>query len=257
MGIHPTAYIHPKAVLHDQVEVGPFACIGEHVTIDSGTVIGSHVVVKGKTKIGKDNHISPFVSVGGDPQTVAYAGELTMLEIGDRNTIHEYCTINRGCQQCGEGLTTIGDDNLFQAYVHVGHDCKINNHTVLVNNTTLGGHVQIDDYAILGAFTTVHQSCSIGQHAFLTRSCCAVHDVLPYLMVAHNPSVLRGLNKIGLKRRGFTAQDIAILEEAYRLVFRQRLLRKESIKALRALNAPALLDPWIQGIEDSQRGVVR
>jgi UDP-N-acetylglucosamine acyltransferase len=257
MSIHPSAIIDSKAELASNVTVGPFVSIGPDVQVGAGTRIDAHVVIQGETVLGRDNHIAPFVSVGGDPQTKAYAGEKTRLEIGDRNTIHEYGTINRGCLVSGEGVTRIGHDNLFQAYVHIGHDCIIGDGTVLVNNTTLGGHVTVDDYAVLGAFTTVHQFSRIGAHAFLTRSCCVVHDVLPYLMVAHNPSILRGLNKIGLKRKGFDSSDLAVLSEAYRVVFRQGLLIEDAVKALKSMDKPELLRPWIQAIEASERGIVR
>ena len=226
--IHQTAIIDSTAKLADGVQIGPYSVIGADVEIKAGTVIESHVVINGPTSIGCDNHIFQFASIGERPQDLKYAGEVTRLEIGDRNTIREYVTMNRGTEQ-GGGITKIGNDNLFMSYVHVAHDCVVGNHTVLANNATLAGHVTVDDYAILGGFTSVHQFTRIGAHCIAGFATAIDRDVLPYFTVAGNRAKAIGINKEGLKRRGFEPEVIRALQTAFKLLVKAKIAHNEAM----------------------------
>ncbi len=226
--IDPRAVVDPAAELAEDVEVGPFTVIGPGVEIGPGTEIGPHVVIRGYTRIGRDNHIFQFASIGEDPQDKKYAGEETRLEIGDRNRIREFTTIHRGTVQDG-GVTRIGDDNLFMAYTHVAHDCQIGSNAIMANAASLGGHVRLDDWAILGGFAIVHQFCRIGAHAFAAMGSVISKGIPPYVMVAGHPARARGLNTEGLRRRGFDAEQISRIKQAYRLVYSSDLLVKDAI----------------------------
>ena len=218
-GIHPTAVIDPGATLAADVEVGAYAVIGAEVEIGGGTVIGPHCSILGPTKIGRDNRIHGHAAIGGDPQDKKYSGERVALEIGDRNHIREFTTINRGTGD-GGGLTRIGDDNWLLAYVHIAHDCHIGNHCVFSNNATLAGHVTVEDHVILSGFAGVHQFCRIGAHAFIGMGAFVNGDVPPYLMVAQEKYARpRGINAEGLKRRGFDASRIGAIKRAYRALY--------------------------------------
>lgn len=218
-GIHPTAVIDPGATLADDVEVGAYAVIGAEVEIGGGTVIGPHCSILGPTRIGRDNRIHGHAAIGGDPQDKKYSGERVALEIGDRNHIREFTTINRGTGD-GGGITRIGDDNWLLAYVHIAHDCHIGNHCVFSNNATLAGHVTVEDHVILSGFAGVHQFCRIGAHAFIGMGAFVNGDVPPYLMVAQEKYARpRGINAEGLKRRGFDAPRIAAIKRAYRALY--------------------------------------
>ncbi len=234
MSIDPRAVVDPAARLAPGVSVGAYSIIGAGVEIGAATSIGSHVVIKGPTLIGEGNRFYPFSSIGDDPQDKKYGGEQTRLEIGDRNVIREYCTINRGTGQ-GGGVTRIGDDNWIMAYVHIAHDCLIGNNTVFANNASLAGHVQVDDHAVLGGFTLVHQFCSIGAHSFSGMGSTLSRDLPPYVTVSGNPAVPRGLNSEGLKRRGFSTEAIRALKRAYRVLFRSGLSLEEAIRELEAM----------------------
>ena len=199
--IDTRALIHPKAELASDVEVGPYTVIGPDVMIGEGSWIGPHVVINGPTRIGRHNKIFQFASVGEIPQDKKYGGEPTLLEIGDRNVIREFCTLNRGTAQ-GGGVTRIGSDNWIMAYVHIAHDCQIGNHTIFANNASLAGHVVIEDHVILGGFTQVHQFCALGAHCFTAFGSGIAKDVPPYVMVAGHPAEPHGLNVEGLRRRG-------------------------------------------------------
>lgn len=229
--IHPQALIAESAQIDEDVEIGPFSIIGEGVSIGAGTVIGPHVVIRGDTQIGRDNRIFQFASVGEDPQDKKYAGEQTRLEIGDRNTIREFATIHRGTVQ-DQGLTRIGNDNLFMAYIHVAHDCVIGDHAIMANAASLGGHVKIDDWAILGGFTMVHQFCHIGAHAFCAMGSAIGKDVPPYLMVGGHPARPHGINSEGLKRRGFDGEKLVRLKRAYKTVYHSGALLRDAIQTL-------------------------
>ena len=217
--IHSTAIIDPSAKLGSNVKVGPYSIIDKGVEIDDGCEIGPHVVIRGNTTIGKDTRIFQFASVGEEPQDKKYAGEETCLEIGERNVIRESCTINRGTSQ-DKGITRIGDDNWIMAYVHIAHDCVVGNNTILANNTSLAGHVTVGDYSILGGFTLVHQFCHIGAHSFSAMGSAIAKDVLPFVMVSGNAAKAHGLNSEGLKRRGFSAEELKNIKEAYRIIYR-------------------------------------
>ena len=218
-GIHPTAVIDPAAKLADDVEVGAYAVIGAEVEIGGGTVVGPHCSILGPTRIGRDNRIHGHAAIGGDPQDKKYQGERVALEIGDRNHIREFVTINRGTGD-GGGITKIGDDNWLLAYVHVAHDCHIGSHCVFSNNATLAGHVAVEDHVILSGFAGVHQFCRIGAHAFIGMGAFVNGDVPPYLMVAQEKYARpRGINAEGLKRRGFDAPRIAAIKRAYRALY--------------------------------------
>ncbi len=211
--IHPTALIADTASVASDVEIGPYSVIGDDVVIGSGTEIGSHVVINGPTEIGSDNKIYQFASIGDDPQDKKYAGEPTRLVIGDRNTIREYCTISRGTVD-DDGVTTIGDDNWIMAYVHIAHDCRVGNNTIMANNATLAGHVHVGDWVIFGGFTGVHQFCHIGAHAFLGMFSVISQDVPAYTMISGQPAGPKGINSEGLKRRGFTPDQILNIKKA-------------------------------------------
>ncbi|MDJ0939199.1 MAG: acyl-ACP--UDP-N-acetylglucosamine O-acyltransferase [Woeseiaceae bacterium] len=255
--IHPTAIISDKAEIGDDVEVGAYAVIGDDVTIGARTVIGSHVVVNGPTTIGEDNHIYQFASVGDDPQDKKYANEPTRLTIGDRNTIREYCTLSRGTVQ-DAGETILGDDNWIMAYVHIAHDCVVGNNTIMANNTTLAGHVHVGDWAICGGFSGVHQFCKIGAHSFLGMYSGANRDVPAYVMMSGQPAVPKGINSEGLKRRGFSAEQIRNIKNAYRILYRQGKKLDEAIEEIAALvDAEPELSVFLDSLRASERGVAR
>jgi UDP-N-acetylglucosamine acyltransferase len=253
--IHPTAIVEPGAKLAPDVQVGPYSIIGPEVEIDSGTVVGPHVVINGRTRIGKHNHIYQFASVGEANQDKKYSGEPTETVIGDNNVIREFVTIHRGTAQ-DRGRTEIGDDNLLMAYVHVAHDCVIGDHCILANNATLAGHVVLEDWVILGGFTGIHQFCRIGSHAFTAIGAAVTKDIPPYLMADGQPVVPRGLNSEGLRRRGFSAEDIQTIKKAYKLLYRSQLTLNEALERIEALDAP-LLRPFVEFIRQSERGIIR
>jgi UDP-N-acetylglucosamine acyltransferase len=255
--IHPTAIIAPQAELAADVSVGAYSIIGEKVTIGPGTSIGPHVVIKGPTTIGAGNRILQFASIGEDPQDKKYSGEETRLEIGDRNLIREFCTINRGTSQ-DEGVTRIGNDNWLMSYTHVAHDCQVGDHVIMSNNATLAGHVHVEDHAILSGFVAVHQFCRIGAHSFIGGLSGITRDVLPFMMVAGNPPEPRGINQEGLKRRGFTPEQIRNLREAYRLLYRSGLRLAEAREQLGALaeHRPEVA-AIVAFLDRSERSIVR
>jgi UDP-N-acetylglucosamine acyltransferase len=257
MAIHPSAIVDPAARLDPGVEVGPYAIIGAGVVIGAGSRVGAHCVIEGPTEIGRDNHIHAHAAVGGAPQDKKYAGEPTLLRIGNGNTIREFVTINRGTLQ-GGGSTVIGDDNWIMAYVHVAHDCIIGNHTILANSVTLAGHVTIHDHAILGGFSLIHQFCKVGAHAFTGMGSKINCDVPPYVVVGSEMSVPRGINSEGLKRRGFSVEQISAIKRAYKILYLSGLPLKEARDKLaeQAANAPevALL---VEFIDRSERSILR
>ena len=218
MAIHPTAIIDTSAQIGSNVSVGAYSVIGATVTIGDNTIVGAHVTIDGPTRIGRDNHIHSHAAIGGDPQDKKFHGERSDLVIGDRNTIREFATINRGTAD-GGGTTRIGDDNWIMAYVHIAHDCSVGNNTIFANNATLAGHVEIGDFVTLGGFSGVHQFCKIGAHAFIGMGSLINADVLPFVMVAGQYAKPRGINSEGLKRRGFSAERIAAIKRAYRALF--------------------------------------
>lgn len=257
MTVHETAIVSASAVLADDVDVGPYSVIDDNVEIDSGTRIGAHVVIKGPTSVGRDNRIYQFASIGDDPQDKKYAGELTRLRIGDRNTIREYCTISRGTIQ-DEGVTTLGNDNWIMAYVHIAHDCRIGNQTVFANNATLGGHVHVGDWAIFAGFSGAHQFCRVGAHSFLGMYCGTNRDVPAYTMMAGQPAEPRGINGEGLKRRGFTPEQIRNIKNAYRIVYRKGMKLAAAIVEIEALvKTQPELELFLDSLLVSERGLAR
>jgi UDP-N-acetylglucosamine acyltransferase len=229
--IDKRAVIDPRAEIDEGVTIGPFCVIGPDVQIGRGTTIGPHVVIKGSTKIGVDNKIFQFSSIGEDPQDKKYAGEETFLEIGDRNTIREFVTINRGTTQDAVA-TRLGSDNLLMAYVHIAHDCQVGNDTIMANAASLAGHVHLDDWAILGGFSTVHQFCHIGAHSFAGLGSTIKRDVPPFVLINGNPAKPHGINSEGLRRRGFSDESIQQIKRAYKVIYKKQLQLSEAIDAI-------------------------
>lgn len=257
--VHKTAIVSERAVLEDNVVVGPFCIIEEGVTIGSGTELLSHVVVKGNTTIGRDNKIFPFVTIGEINQDLKYNGEDTRVVIGDRNTIRESCTIHRGTVQ-GRDETTIGDDNLLMVNVHIAHDCKIGNRNILANNVTLGGHVVIDDFVVLGGITAVHQFVNIGSHVMVGGCSGVSQDVPPYVLAHGNHATVFGLNTTGLSRRNFTEYQINQIKLAYRIIFRQNKTIDEALIELEHLaKQTTCISLFVDFLKrsDAKRGIIR
>lgn len=237
--IHPSAIVDPKAILDTSVEVGPYAIIGPHVTIGANTKIGSHTVIEGCTTIGCDNSISHFASIGGAPQDMKYKGELTKLIIGDRNTIREFTTLHTGTTQDG-GLTSIGNDNWIMAYVHIAHDCKVGSHTIFSSNSQIAGHVTVEDWAILGGMSGVHQFVRIGQHSMLGGASVLVQDLPSFVIAAGDKATPHGLNVEGLKRRGFEAEAISALRQSYKILYKDGLSFEDAKVSIEKLAAKGL-----------------
>jgi len=255
--IHSTAIVSASAVVADDVEIGPYTVIGDGVEIGRGSKIDSHVVINGPTSIGEDNHIYQFASVGDDPQDKKYAGEPTRLRIGDRNTIREFCTISRGTIQ-DAGETVLGDDNWIMAYCHIAHDCVVGNETILANNTTLAGHVHLGDWVICGGFSGVHQFCRVGAHAFLGMYAGINRDVPAYTLVSGQPAAPKGINSEGLKRRGFSGEQIRNIKNAYRLVYRKGQKLSAAMQQMQDLVAEQPeLALFLESLRSTDRGIVR
>ncbi|WP_151446796.1 acyl-ACP--UDP-N-acetylglucosamine O-acyltransferase [Lacisediminimonas profundi] len=259
--IHPTAIVDPKAALDATVEVGPYSIIGPNVTIGAGTRVGPHVVIEGHTTIGRDNHIFQFCSLGAAPQDKKYAGEDTRLEIGDRNTIREFCSFNTGTVQ-DASVTRLGSDNWILAYVHLAHDCQVGSHTIFSNNATLAGHVHVGDHAILSGFAAVHQFCKIGAHAFVGMNASLSQDVPPFVLAGGSPVAPRGINVEGLRRRGFSPEEIQGIRSAYKLLYKSSLTLEQAKAALEAEAAgDPVAAPHILAIrkflDSATRGIVR
>ena len=255
--IHPSAIIHKQAKLGVNVTVGAYSLIGEHVEIGDNTTIAPHVIVTGHTSIGVENKIFQFSSIGEEPQDKKYKGEPTRLEIGDRNTIREFCTLNSGTAQ-DVGITRIGNDNWIMAYVHIAHDCQVGNNTIFANNAQLAGHVHVGDWAIFGGYTGVHQFCHVGAHTMTAVGTVVLQDIPPYVMAAGNTASPFGINTEGLKRRGFSSEALLALKRAYRILYKSGL-RLEEARA--KLEVEAKSHPEIQIMLDflaqSKRGLIR
>jgi UDP-N-acetylglucosamine acyltransferase len=236
MSVHSTAVVHPAARLGKGVVVGAYSIVGEHVEIGDHTVIGPHVVVTGHTRIGCDNRIFQFCSIGEQPQDKKYSGEPTRLEIGDRNTIREFCTFNSGTIQ-DAGVTRLGSDNWIMAYVHLAHDCQVGDRTIFANNAQIAGHVRVEDWAILGAFTAVHQFVRIGAHSITAMGTILLQDLPPFVMAAGNPAEPRSINAEGLKRRGFSAEAVAAVKRAYKTLYKSGMKLDEARAMIEADSA--------------------
>ncbi len=255
--IDPRAIVSPKAELAADVTVGPYTVIGDGVVIGAGTWIGPHAVVNGPTSIGEGNRIFQFASIGDAPQDLKYKGEPTKLVIGDRNVFREFTTMNRGTVG-GGGITTIGSDCLFMAYTHVAHDCHVGSRVVMANYATLGGHAVLGDWVIMGGYSGIHQFAKVGAHAFLGNNAAVTRDVPPYVMAIGSPAVPHSINSEGLKRRGFTPEQIRNLKNAYRVLYRSDLKLADAIAELtqRVPEQPEL-KPLLDFIGESTRSLVR
>lgn len=255
--ISQQAIIHPSAKIAENVSIGPGTIVGEHVEIGEGTTIGPHAVIEGPTTIGKNNKIFQFSSIGDEPQDTTYQGEPTRLEIGDNNVIREYSMISRGTVK-GGGLTRIGNHNYLMAYTHVGHDCILGNHIIMVNYSALSGHVMVEDYANIGAYAAVHQFCQVGAHSFIARATYITKDVLPYVMIAGHDSAACGINTVGLKRHGLSSSAITMLRRAYKIIFRKGLTVSEAIEHLQELKEECSeVGSLIDALNNATRGIVR
>jgi UDP-N-acetylglucosamine acyltransferase len=255
--IHPTAIIDAKAELDSSVEVGPYSLIGPNVKIDAGTRVAGHVTISDHTIIGKNNQIFQYSSLGEAPQDKKFKGEPTLLEIGDNNTIREFCTFNRGTIQ-DKGTTKIGNDNWIMAYVHLAHDCVIGNHTILANNSSLAGHVDIHDYAILGGFTLIHQFCKVGAHVITAVGSVVFKDIPPYVTAAGYDAKPHGINAEGLKRRGFSAEAILEIKRAYKTLYRNKLTLEEAkIELATKVKSHQEIELLLDFLNVSTRGIVR
>jgi UDP-N-acetylglucosamine acyltransferase len=255
--IDSRAVISPQAEIAADVEIGPYSVIGADVVIGAGTWVGPHVVINGPTRIGTENKIFQFASLGDAPQDKKYKGEKTRLEIGNRNVIRESVTINRGTIH-GEGVTRVGDDNLFMAYSHVAHDCRVGNQIVMSNVATLGGHVEIGDFAILGGLSAVHQFTKVGAYCFIANNAAVTRDVPPYVMAVGQPAEPHSINAVGLKRRGFTDEQVLNVRRAYRVLYRSKLKLKAAMEQLEiaALTQPEVRT-FVDFIKRSSRSIVR
>ncbi len=255
--IDPRAVVHPQARLGSNVSVGAYSLIGAGVEIGDNTWIGPHVVINGPTRIGRDNRIFQFCSVGEEPQHRKYAGEPTLLEIGDRNIIREYCSFHRGTT-VDQSVTRVGSDNYLMAHVHVAHDCMVGSHITMANNATLAGHVHVGDHCILGGYALVHQFCRVGTQAYLGFACAVAQDVPPYVMANGNPALPHGINAKGLKARGYTASQIEALRKAYKLLYRSNLLFADAKRELAQMGAH---EPAVRVLADflnnSKRSIIR
>lgn len=255
--IHPTAIIHPGARIAANVGVGAYSIIGEHVEVGEGTSIGPHVIIEGRTRIGRENRIASFTVLGGAPQDKKYGGEPTRLEIGDRNMIREYCTFSTGTVQ-DAGVTRVGSDNWIMGYCHIAHDCQIGDSTTFANNTQLAGHVLVQDFAVLGGFTGVHQFVRIGAHSMMGGGTMLRQDVPPYVTVAGNPPRAFGVNAEGLRRRGFSEEAVSGISRVYKLLYRSGLTLADAQTTIAAQAAEV---PELRILADflgaATRGIVR
>ncbi len=258
MNVHPTAVIHPQAQVASSAKVGPFSVVGAGVEIGDECEIMAHVVIEGPTKIGKRNRIFPYAAVGFPCQDLKYKGEPTRLEIGDDNVIREFTTLNRGTVQ-GGGVTRIGNHNFLMAYVHIAHDCRLGDHIIMANGASLAGHVEVADYASIGAFCLIHQNCRVGTYSFLGSASLINKDILPYAKTsASRDAAAYGANRVGLERRGLSAGDLDELDQAFRLLSRSKL---NTTQALEAIEAKGFQSPHVRAlvefIKTSERGVVK
>lgn len=255
--IHATAIIHPTAQLDAGVSVGPYSIVGEQVKIGAGTQVGAHVVIERWTEIGRDNQIFQFASVGAAPQDLKYRGEETWLVLGDRNRIREFATLHRGTPD-GGGRTVVGSDNLFMAYSHVAHDCRVHNRVVMANAATLAGHVEIEDNAILGGLMAVHQFCRVGCHTMISGGAMITQDIPPYTIAQGDRAKTIGINLVGLKRRGFPEATIRGIKNAYRLMFRSGLRLEAALERIELeYGTIPEVKHFTAFIKESQRGIAR
>jgi UDP-N-acetylglucosamine acyltransferase len=256
--IHSHAIISPRARIGAGVQIGAYAVVGDDVELGDGCILQHHAVVQGPARLGRGNRVYPFAVIGGDPQDLTFGGESVSLEIGDENNFREFCTVNRGTAK-GGGVTRVGSHNLIMNYAHIGHDDQIGSHTVFVNGATLAGHVTVEDYATIGAFCPVHQFCRIGRHAYIAANTVITQDVAPFSkIVAPRETRCYGLNAVGLERHGFSAERIAALEKAYRLLLRSKMNTTQAVAAMReTLQGSADVLVLIDFIESAERGLTK
>ena len=255
--IHETAIIHPSATIGENVEIGPYSIVGEGSSIGDGTRIGPHVVIGEWTEIGKDNQIFQFASIGAPPQDLKFKGEKTTLKVGDRNSIRESVTMHRGTGD-GAGETVVGSDNLFMAYTHVAHDCIVGNHVVMANCATLAGHVEVDDYAILGGLSAYHQFVRIGSHVMISGGAIATQDIPPYTIAQGDRAVTHGINSVGLSRRGFSREAVRAIKNAYKLIYRSDMKLDAALEAVdREYGDIPEVKVFHDFIKGSERGIAR
>jgi UDP-N-acetylglucosamine acyltransferase len=256
--IHPTAIIDSKAEISEGVEIGPFSVIEKNVSIGEGTKIGPHVVIREGTYIGKQCQISQFASIGEAPQSVGYKGEKTSLQIGDHNIIREFVTLHRGTIK-GGGKTVIGNENFLMAYSHVAHDCQIGNQVVMANGATLAGHILIEDFAIIGGLSAIHQFCRVGTYAIIGGLSGVLMDIPPYTKAQGDRTKLFGLNTIGLKRANFSEKTLKALKKAYRIIFRSGLTLEKAMKQVGEdeISWTPEVQHFLQFIQCSKRGITR
>ena len=260
-GIHSTAIIDPLAIIGENVTIGPYCIIGPNVEIGNDTVLASNVIVPEFTKIGDNNKIHDFVSLGGDPQDISFCDQESYLMVGDNNIFFSFCTISRGSAK-QDLKTIIGNNNMFMAYTHVGHDSIIGNNIVFANNATLSGHVQVDDYATIGAFSAIHQFCHIGAYSFISQAALVPKDVLPYVLISGSDTKSYGLNMVGLERNGFSAEVRAKLKKAYKIIFRKKHTVAQAISLLQEMvDDCAEVNLLIEGLNrasgENGRGILR
>jgi UDP-N-acetylglucosamine acyltransferase len=256
--IHPTAIVDPTAEIDESVEIGPYTIVQKNVIIGQGTRIGPHVVIGEGTQIGQRCQIYQFASVGEAPQALAYRGEKTFLILGDQNIVREFVTLNRGTAG-GGGKTVIGNQNLFMAYSHVAHDCQLGNQVILANGATLAGHITIEDHAVIGGLSAIHQFCRIGTHAFISGMTGITLDVPPYMLASGSRARLFGLNTVGLKRFHFSEASVKALKKAYRIIFRSGLTLEKAVKQVKEDGISQLpeVQHLLQFIQQSKRGISR
>ncbi|EHR71745.1 acyl-(acyl-carrier-protein)--UDP-N-acetylglucosamine O-acyltransferase [Burkholderiales bacterium JOSHI_001] len=257
--VHATALVDPSAELADTVTVGPYAVIGPQVRVGEGTRIGAHCVIEGRTTIGRDNHFYQFSSIGAMPQDISHDGSITALEIGDRNTVREFCTLNTGTFK-EQGVTRIGSDNWIMAYVHIAHDVRLGNHTILANGVTMAGHVHVDDWAVVGGLSGLHQFTHVGAHAMVGFQAHVAQDVAPYMTVDGQPLATRAVNLVGLKRRHFSDERLKVIRQMHKLIFRESLTLEQAktrIAELRGQGGDDDVQVMLDFLADAKRGLVR
>ena len=259
MKVHPTSIIHPKSKIDDSVEIGPFCIVGEDVEIKKGSKLLSNIVLKGPTSIGEENIFYQFSTIGEDTPDKKFKGEKTKLEIGNKNIFREGVTVHRGTVQ-DNSITSIGSDNLLMAYSHIAHDCVVGDGNVFANNAGIAGHVSVGNNITIGALTTVHQFCNIGDYSFIGMNTSINMDIPAYVKVAADPARVIGLNSVGMTRNNITSDSVSLIKKAYKLVYRKGLKIEEAIKKSKELNKKAndpFLDVFIQSLEVSERGILR
>ncbi len=256
--IDERAFVHPDAELDSGVEIGPFCVIDKNVKIGKGSRLSANIFITGNTEIGENCYFAPFSSIGAEPQDLTYRGEETKVKIGNNNIFREFITVHRGTVK-GGGITSIGNNNYFMAYTHIAHDCKVGNETIFINGATLGGHVKVDDFATIGAFSGVHQFCRVGKYAFIGGYSIITQDVIPFARVAGGrPPLIFGVNVIGLRRKGFSNEKIKILKDVFKIIFWSDMNTSQAIEKIQKEFDPVPeIEEIINFIKSSKRGIIK